>query len=182
MCRKVLERRKYSVTAKSAGFAMYSTLPSSDRFPVLLRVGLKFCYAGLLAGISAIAAATEEAEHIYYSLVPGHYVVIGRHPDAGKTYSGTASISYEHGHLLLSKKLGEDTVSATGVVGKASPGEADLIRFEWEDHSETCLLAVDLDNYSRLTCYWTVNGAKHREPGLEAYFSTDAWHNSLKPE
>jgi hypothetical protein len=37
------------------------------------------------------------------------------------------------------------------------------------------LVNGDLDNYSRLTCYWYANRAAHKRPGLEAYFPTETW-------
>jgi hypothetical protein len=96
-------------------------------------------------------------------------------PDGGAAYKGEAKIALADGRLQLLKEVGENTVTAQGTVQRADPGEADVIRFSWPGHEETCLVRLDLDNYARLSCVWTVNGAVHRQPGLEAFFATDAW-------
>ena len=39
----------------------------------------------------------------------------------------------------------------------------------------SCLVAGDLDNYTRLTCYRLRQGSEPKQPGLEAMFPTAAW-------
>ncbi|QIH09755.1 MULTISPECIES: hypothetical protein [unclassified Pseudomonas] len=130
---------------------------------------------GVLLGSLAAHAAQAPEPHIYYSLVPGHYLFIGKEPDGGPTYSGTAVIRFENQALTLVKTLNGQTTTAIGKVERAVMGEAEVLRFSWPGHSSTCLVRGDLDNYSRLTCYWVKAGIEHLEPGLEAYFPTETW-------
>jgi len=38
-----------------------------------------------------------------------------------------------------------------------------------------CLIGTDLDNYARLSCHWGKAKNPHRFPGLETYFSQEAF-------
>ena len=119
-----------------------------------------FGLIGLLAVAACAASAAEQGDDFLYSFLPGSYAVIGQMPDGGAAYAGTAEIiqSGPEGHIE-----------------RASPGEAKVLRVIWDGRRETCLIHTDLDNYGRLTCYWTVNGVRYRSPGLEAFFSTGQW-------
>lgn len=128
----------------------------------------------VLMPIVLLAASVDDEErHIYYAVVPGRYALIGQFPDAGSVYNGTAQISARDGRFHLTKHVDGKDVTAEGQVERANPGETDVVRFRWSGHTETCLVSADLDNYSRLTCYWEISGAGHRKPGLEAYFPID---------
>jgi hypothetical protein len=136
----------------------------------------------LLVAAPALGASADDDEpHPFYTVVPGRFAVIGQWPDDGAPYKGRAKIVYAEGRLHLLKEIGEMSVTAEGTVERADPGESDVVRFRWPDHEETCLVRLDLDNYARLTCYWTVSGTSHRQPGLEAYFPTDAWPSEGQP-
>lgn len=128
----------------------------------------------LLASASAVADNAAE-EHLYYSMVPGHYALIGQAPDGGAAYSGSAEITFSNGALTLVKTINGQTTTAIGKVARATMAEADVLAFSWPGHGATCLVRGDLDNYSRLSCYWTRNGVDHQQPGLEAYFPTATW-------
>jgi len=144
-----------------------------------LRVALALAFLSTLPAIGA--AADDEEPHPYYTFVPGRFAVVGRLPDGGAAYQGQARIAFSEGRLHLIKEIGGESVTAEGVVERADPGEAEVIRFRWAGHEETCLVRLDLDNYARLSCVWTVTGVKHRQPGLEAYFATDAWPAAGEP-
>jgi hypothetical protein len=132
-----------------------------------------FC-ALLLTSSSAFAADPQET-HLYYGMVPGEYAVIGQEPDGGPAYRGHASIRFENGALSLVKTVNGISTRAIGKVTRTTLAKADVLRFTWPEHGATCLVRGDLDNYSRLTCYWTRNGVDHKAPGLEAYFPTATW-------
>ncbi|KAF0865665.1 hypothetical protein [Pseudomonas sp. LD120] len=130
---------------------------------------------GLLLGSLAAHAAQAPEPHFYYAMVPGHYLFIGKDPDGGATYSGTAQIRFENQVLTLVKTLEGKTSTAIGKVERAIIAETNVLRFRWPGHSSTCLVGSDLDNYARLTCYWVRDGVEHQEPGLEAYFPSANW-------
>jgi hypothetical protein len=127
----------------------------------------------------APAMADESDASVLMSFVAGDYALVGRGPDGGASYAGTAKIAEEGDHLSLERQVGGRTVRATGRVEVPSPpGEGQVLRFRWTDGQAitmTCLVAGDLDNYARLTCLWGTDGKDLKEPGLEAMFSMTAW-------
>ena len=128
---------------------------------------------------AAPAMADESDASVLMSFVAGDYALVGREPDGGASYAGTATVAEEGDHLSLERQVGGRTVRATGRVEVPSPpGEGQVLRFRWTDGQAitmTCLVAGDLDNYARLTCLWGADGQDLKEPGLEAMFSTTAW-------
>ncbi len=128
-------------------------------------------------------APAAEDEPFVLEFVVGDYVVVGRGPDGGAAYAGSARIEKRGRELRLLRKVGGESSVAVGVHDFASPGEGEVLRFRWtvsergerEERSMTCLVGSDLDNFARLTCYWTRVGTQPDEPGLEALFGTGAW-------
>ena len=139
------------------------------------RIKLAAVSAVLVSTMLSTVAAQEDERHIYFTLLPGSYALIGQFPDGGSTYRGTAEIADRDGRLQLTRHIDGKRVVAVGQVERARPGEMDVVRFRWSGYAETCLVSGDLDNYSRLTCYWAIDGTRHRKPGLEAYFPTAVW-------
>lgn len=121
------------------------------------------------------AFAAENEPSMLHTMLPGHYAIVGQMPDGGAAYAGSAQIRLNEGVLEITRTVGTQTVSASGTVEQAQIGEAEVVRLRWPGHSATCLHRPDLDNYSRLSCYWTPDGASPQKPGLEAYFPTANW-------
>jgi hypothetical protein len=103
----------------------------------------------------------------------GDYVVVGKQPDNGKAYSGSASLRAVENSILMTLRVGEEITSAIGHFEiPHPPGEGAVLRFveannKWKS---TCLWHADLDNYFRLSCYKLATGVSHSEPGLESFF------------
>ena len=140
----------------------------------------------MLLAFPALGAAAE-SEGPPPDFVVGDYVLVGREPDGGATYSGTARIDMVDGpadSLILQRRVGTSTVTARGAFEVPSPpGEGRVLRFRWQEPQPvvmTCLIGSDLDNYARLTCLWSRAGAETDLPGLEAMFPTGAWPDSQK--
>jgi hypothetical protein len=127
----------------------------------------------LSAGVALGKDARIEADP-FLNFVVGDYVIVGREPDRGRPYSGTARVELGEGGLLLNRRRGEHEVTAMGRFEVPSPpNEGRVLRFRWYDPEPvlmTCLISADLDNYARLTCYWLHEGSQPAEPGLEAMF------------
>jgi len=127
---------------------------------------------------TGVAAADDSDASLLLSFVAGEYEVVGRGPDGGAPYAGTAKIAQDGKQLILERRIDGRTVHAVGRVEEPSPpGEGQVLRFRWDDGQAitmTCLVAGDLDNYARLTCQWGADGRWPRQPGLEAMFSTAA--------
>ena len=130
-------------------------------------------------------AAEAEPDDTMLNFVIGDYVIIGREPDGGAVYSGSARIgladSGPAGSLVLKRRVGERPITAKGGFEVPSPpGEGRVLRFRWQESAPivmTCLVGSDLDNYARLTCVWLREGSQPAAPGLEAMFPTAAWHD-----
>jgi hypothetical protein len=133
----------------------------------------------LLAAAELAAAASPPSHDAWYDFVPGRFALIGRLPDSGPAYTGSAVISASKNGFSLVRKVGTRSVTAKGAIEVPSPpGEGKVLRFRWRDqapHRLTCLVLGDLDNYARLTCLLEIEGQRHKQPGLEAYFATAAW-------
>ena len=134
----------------------------------------------ILASVRVAAAGEPPPDQDAWSaLLPGHFMLVGRLPDNGATYPGTAVISAGGQGFSLSRTIGKKTITAKGSIEVPSPpGEGQVLRFRWHENGPrlmTCLVRGDLDNYARLSCLWIIEGRKHKAPGLEAYFSTEAW-------
>jgi hypothetical protein len=148
-----------------------------------IRVPAARAVAALIAALAAGPAIADDSDESFLlSFVAGDYALVGREPDGGAPYAGTAKIAEEGDHLILERQVGGRTVRAVGGVDVPSPpGEGQVLRFRWDDGQAvtmTCLVAGDLDNYARLTCLWGSDGQPPKEPGVEAMFATAAWPKS----
>ncbi len=129
----------------------------------------------LFAAVHGSTLAADSEPSMLHTMLPGHYAIVGQMPDGGEAYTGSAQITLNEGVLELTRTIGTQTVSGTGTVEHAKIGEAEVVRLRWPGHNATCLHRLDLDNYSRLSCYWTPDGQPPKQPGLEAYFPTANW-------
>jgi len=132
----------------------------------------------MLAVASAGAADRSAEELPQWDFVVGRYQFIGRLPDSGPTYHGTARIERVGQRLRLTRTVGGQTTQIFGAIRRADPGEAWVLAFAWQEKKPmemVCLIGSDLDNYARLTCHWGVHKNPHRQPGMEAYFAREPW-------
>lgn len=112
----------------------------------------------------------------------GDYILVGKHPDGGAAYSGSASLQTEENNIIMKLRIGREVTSAIGHFEVPHPpGEGAVLRFvetsnKWKS---TCLWQSDLDNYFRLSCYKLEVGETHSEPGLESFFPIGAWPESV---
>ncbi len=112
----------------------------------------------------------------------GDYVVVGKYPDNGNAYSGSARLQAVENSILMTLRIGKETTSAVGQFEVPHPpGEGAVLRFveannKWKS---TCLWHPDLDNYFRLSCYKLEVGMSHSEPGLESFFPISSWPETV---
>lgn len=138
-----------------------------------------FAFVVSLVALPAICPAKDPPpEDPWLNFVPGRFVLIGRQPNGGATYAGEAQITSKGKGLVLSRTIAGKTIEAEGKSEMASPGEGKVLRFRFEDGGSwliSCLVSSDLDNYARLSCVWGREGASYKVPGLESYYSAEAW-------
>lgn len=121
-------------------------------------------------------------EHITPDFFAGNYVVVGKQPDGGAAYNGSASLKADGSKIVMRLRIGDEITSAIGRFEVPQPaGEGAVLRFvdaenKWKS---TCLWHSDLDNYFRLTCYKLMIGVHHSEPALVSLFPTGAWPDSV---
>lgn len=128
----------------------------------------------------AVAGPVGGAQSFPPDFLDGDYVVVGREPGGGSVYAGRARIeSAAKGLRLLRRLEGAATETFAGGFEPAAGRDARVMRFRGpaaRPRTFTCLVGSDLDNYGRLTCYWTYDAdAGTREPGLETFFASGAW-------
>jgi hypothetical protein len=135
--------------------------------------------ASLTHAINATPAQAQDTEiDFLLGFVVGDYVLIGRESNNGSPYNGVARIERTSDGLIIRRRIGDESILGTGTVKASISGESILLQFHdagAEPRQTTCLIQSDLDNYARLTCLWTGEGAPVVEPGLEAYFPTETW-------
>jgi len=151
---------------------------------------MRFTSALLLAGLLAVAMLSQgaaaqtavgdkEIDDDFRRFVAGDYAMVGRRPDSGPAYSGTARIELRGETLVLTRKIGQATTVYEGALERADPpsDRPRVFRFRWAQGKSkmlmTCLMRADLDNFARLTCEWADN-PQHKDPGLEAFFQRKA--------
>lgn len=139
----------------------------------------------VLSTVAALGKDEKTQADALLSFVVGDYVIVGRDPDGGAPYSGTARIEPRTGGLLLNRRRGAHEVTAIGRLEVPSPpNEGHVLRFRWYDPEPvlmTCLVGADLDNYPRLTCAWLHEGSQPVQPGLEAMFPAAGRTKESKP-
>jgi len=145
-----------------------------------------FAFAALMLSTAATLGKDDKTQaDPLLNFVVGDYVIVGREPDGGATYSGTARVESREGGLLLNRRRGGNEVTAIGRFEVPSPpNEGRVLRFRWYDPEPvlmTCLVSADLDNYPRLTCTWLHEGSQPAQPGLEAMFPAAGKTNESKP-
>jgi hypothetical protein len=145
-----------------------------------------FAFAALVLSTGTALGKDEKTQaDALLSFAVGDYVIVGRDPDGGAPYSGTARIEPRTGGLLLNRRRGAHEVTAIGRLEVPSPpNEGHVLRFRWYDPEPvlmTCLVSADLDNYPRLTCMWLHEGSQQAQPGLEAMFLAAGRTKESKP-
>ncbi len=144
-----------------------------------MRLRLVFVLAALLpaAALDQTAATTGEKEidDDFRGFVVGDYAIVGKRPEGGPAYAGTAKIERRGDVLVLTRRIGNATTVYEGGLERAEPpmDRPRVFRFRWVQGKSkmlmTCLMRADLDNYARLSCEWG-DPAAQKEPGLEAFF------------
>ncbi len=130
----------------------------------------------LLACTLVAPSAVSAEDPPEHGFVVGEYVLVGRQPDGGKAYTGRARIVAHGKGLALTREIGRRTTVVHGALEIS--GETKVLRFRWQagkKYELMCQIHGDLDNYARLTCLWGRAGNPHRQPGVEAYFSSAGW-------
>ena len=81
-----------------------------------------FAFAALVLSAGAALGKDEKTQaDALLSFVVGDYVIVGREPDGGAPYAGTARIEPRTGGLLLNRRRGQQEVTAIGRLEVPSP-------------------------------------------------------------
>lgn len=125
----------------------------------------------LLCALATTGWATDDfPDHFLY----GRYVLIGKAPDGGETYSGRLTIGGGKGGLTIERHIGDRTITGRAAMESALAGEARVLRMRFSEEGvafeNTCLVRSDLDNYARISCHRYRREGGTRSPGLEALF------------
>ena len=135
---------------------------------------MKLLLITIMALMFTTGAAGQTRGQQLEGYIQGTYLLIGKHLDSTDTYYGELSISKSESGLSVTKTISGNVIRGTASIAHAtSEHTPDLkIRFneDGKDYEEACLVASDLDNYARITCYLYIPGTKTKNPGMEAFF------------
>ena len=120
------------------------------------------------------AFADETKEKLFERYLRGTYLLIGKHLDSSETYLGEVSIALSESGLSITRTISGKVVHGTASISHATSDHTPVLRMRFseggKDYEETCIVANDLDNYARITCYFYVPGTRTKNPGMEALF------------
>jgi len=114
--------------------------------------------------------------------IDGDFALIGRDPGGKNAFQGQARIQSDGCAVTVYRRIGETgTVIRGGWKRLDLPEGAYALEFRSEDGASvwSCQVSIDLDNYARLTCFHILVAAPKDAPGLEAYFPTATWPDSM---
>ena len=124
--------------------------------------------------VFATGFADETREKLLERYARGNYLLIGKHLDSTDTYYGEVSISQSESGLSVTRTISGNVIHGTASIAHATSDHTPVLRMQFseggKDYEETCIVANDLDNYARITCYLYIPGTKTRNPGMEALF------------
>src|SRR5438046_1383124 len=108
-----------------------------------------------LISLFTIAINAKPCTEIPYSasFIAGQYTLIGREPASEKTYTGKMQIeSVGDQKVRFVESIDKQSPRIwLGQFRAASPGEGCVLEVESKQARMSCLIAVDLDNYARLS-------------------------------
>ena len=135
---------------------------------------MKLVFATLTILVFTTGFADATREQLLERYVQGTYLLIGKHLDSTETYFGEVSISQSDSGLSVTRTISEKVIHGTASISHATSDHTTDLRMRFSeggiDYEETCIVANDLDNYARITCYFYIPGTRTKNPGLEALF------------
>ncbi len=148
----------------------------------------RMAVSGMVAAISLFQAdvtAADGTAHPPGGFFAGDYLIIGKAPENGEAYEGTASFVEAGEGLRLHKQISGRTTTWTGNFETPSPpGEGTVLRFRHTDSQtiSTCLWTVDHDNYPRLSCLvsQSSDGRSPKVPGFESFYPVSSWPETAR--
>ena len=114
--------------------------------------------------------------------IDGDYILVGREPAGKAAYHGRARIESKGCAVVVHRRIGDRQSTVRGGWQKLEhPQGAFALEFRSRDGAAhwSCQVSVDLDNYARLTCFRILAASPDSEPGLEVFFPTATWPDSM---
>ena len=135
---------------------------------------MKLLFIAIMALGFATEVASQTKEQHLESYIQGTYLLIGKHLDSTDTYYGEALIAKSESGLSVTRTISGRVTHGTATIAHATGDHTPVLRMHFSEdgntYEETCIVAGDLDNYARITCYLYIPGTKTLNPGLEAFF------------
>ena len=135
---------------------------------------MKFMLPVCISLVCSTAFADQTKEQQLAQYIQGTYILIGKKLDSPDTYFGEISITQSGSQLVVHRTISGQVTHGTASIEHATSDHTPVMRIRFnENHmnfEETCVVANDLDNYARITCYLYIPGVKTRNPGMEAFF------------
>ena len=110
-----------------------------------------------------------------HTMVQGKYLLVGKAVDSTNTYHGKVEIKDVNGSLVVAREIAGKNTEGSAAIEAALKGEAKVLRIRFTEnkvaYEQTCMVASDLDNYARISCYLYKPNVKTMQPGLEVFFN-----------
>ena len=111
-------------------------------------------------------------------VLPGNDILVGKAVDSDRTYQGSVGIASSLTGLIVTRRINGKTTKVQARIESANGGEAKVLRIRFTEaqtrYGQTCLVAGDLDNYARISCYLYRSSGNTTQPGLEVLFHDPA--------
>ena len=119
----------------------------------------------------------KDREESLLGFLTGYYEVIGKHPNKGGTYHGTATLTRKDNELIVTRNINGKKTTGIAKIISATADEIPILQADFTEgrqkHRIIYMIGSDLDNFARLTGKVHFPDRETNIPGMEALFSRD---------
>lgn len=136
---------------------------------------MKYKLLLILIFVSLISSADDEQTDFLNQFVEGTYVMVGKAVNSDKTYHGSVNIAQQNNVLRVKRNINGKEVIGSATIEPVAVGDAKVLRILFSEdkqmYEQTCLIAFDLNNYARISCYvYPEKNSQVEKPGYEVLF------------
>ncbi len=119
----------------------------------------------------------KDREESLLGFLTGYYEVIGKRPNRGCTYHGTATLTRKDNELIVTRSINGKKTTGIAKIIAATADDIPILQADFTEgrqkHRIIYMIGSDLDNFARLTGKVYFPDRETKFPGLEALFIRD---------
>ncbi len=119
----------------------------------------------------------KDREDSLLGFLTGYYEVIGKRPNGGGTYHGTATLTRKDNELIVTRNINGKKTTGIAKIISATADEIPILQADFTEgrqkHRIIYMIGSDLDNFARLTGKVYFPDRETKIPGMEALFIRD---------